>query len=142
MTGIIPLGKLADKLGADIVCDPLRGRVSLKIGEEDPIELGSDGLHTRYRIDVTNLCDPKLPKCPATSDFTHYYTVASDIDNIEFDLHYEKPQATPGNTKTLAKFLEEQGFKGALPLGFELLGSNGPPQVCNVGFFGQTNTIP
>lgn len=141
-TGIVPLGKLADKVGADIVCHPLRGRVIVKIGKKKPIELESDGLQTRYRIDITNLCDPKHPKCPATSDFTHYYDVASDIDNIQFDLHYQKLKDTPGNPKTLAEFLEGQGFTGALPPGFELLGSNGPPQVCNVGFFGKTNTIP
>lgn len=141
-TGVVRMGKLADKVGADIVCDPLEGIVTVKIGEKKNIELKSDGLQTRYRIDVTNLCDPKVPKCPATSDFTHYYDVASDIDGIEFDLQYEKVKGTPGNPKPLSDFLKEKGFNGPLPAGFEELGSNGPPQVCNVGFFGKTNTIP
>jgi hypothetical protein len=142
-TGIVRLGKLADKVGADIVCDPIRGNVTVEVKNKQTFNLpADDGLKTRYRIDISNLCDPSVPNCPATSDFPHYYTVASDIDGIKFDLQYESLREAVGNTKSLSEFLHEKGFKGPLPPGFEKLGSNGPPQVCNVTFLSMTNTIP
>ena len=135
-TGTQPLGKLADKVGADIVCDPIKGKVKVKIKEKE-IELKTDGLLTRYRIDITNLC---RESCGMTSDFVHYYNVVSDIDDIKFDLYNQKLLGAPGQTKTLVEFLRERDLP--VPAGFEKFGANGPPQVCNVGFMGLTNTLP
>lgn len=137
-TGTQPLGKLADKIGADLVCDPLKGKVTVKVRGLNPIpDLIPDGLQTRYRIDITNLCTDGSPK---TSDFPHYYEVVSDIDGIKFDLKDQKVLGFPGQTKTLVDFLTELGLP--VPEGFEKFGANGPPQVCNVAFMSSTNTIP
>jgi hypothetical protein len=142
-TGYVYLGKLADKVGADIVCDPLHGRVTVKITDMETFTLeANDDLKTRYRIDISNLCDPSRPNCPTESDFPKYYTVASDVDNIEFDLHYETSRNAAGNTRSLADFFRERGLNGPFPERFANLGSNGPPQVCNVTFLSRTNTIP
>lgn len=142
-TGYVPLGKLADKVGADIVCDPLHGQVIVRIRDVETFTLDSnDDLKTRYRIDISNLCDPEQPNCPTESDFPNYYKVASDVDHIEFDLVYETSRSAAGNTRSLTDFLRERGLNGPFPDRFENLGSNGPPQVCNVTFLSRTNTIP
>ena len=142
-TGYVHLGKLADKVGADIVCHPLHGRVIVSISNLQTFTLESnDDLKTRYRIDISNLCDPSRPNCPTVSDFPKYYTVASDVDKIEFDLHYETARMAAGNTRSLSDFMRERGLNGPFPSEFENLGSNGPPQVCNVTFLSETNTIP
>jgi hypothetical protein len=104
--------------------------------------VSNDDLKTRYRIDISNLCDPSNSNCPTTSDFPNYYTVASDVDNIEFDLYYETSRTAAGNTRALSDFLRERGLHGPFPAEFANLGSNGPPQVCNVTFLSMTNTIP
>ncbi len=135
-TGIQPLGKMADKVGADIVVDPIKGMVKVKI-KDDEIVLKSDGLLTRYRIDITNLC---RVGCGTTSDFTHYYDVVSDIDDIKFDVYELKLKGAADETKTMVQFLTELNLP--IPPGFDAFGANGPPQVCNVGFMGLTNTLP
>lgn len=136
-TGTLPLGKLADRVGADIVCHPLEGKVIVKINGVDPVTLESDGLKTRYRIDVTNLC---RDSGGTASDFPIYYDVVSDIDSIKFDLYDQTPYNAKAHTTTLDKFLMARNLP--VPEGFARFGANGPPQVCNVGFMGLTNTLP
>jgi hypothetical protein len=141
-TGFADLGKIADKVGADIVADPTRGKVIVEItgATPDHIELQSDGLLTRYRIDVSNLC---RPLCPDISDFPHYYSVASDRTGVEFDIYPEIQPYTPGFKKQVKDFLlEKTGFDIEVPKELEKLLSNGPPEVCSVASFGLSDTIP
>jgi hypothetical protein len=138
-TGIVRLGKLADRVGADIVCDPTRGMVTVKIDGIKTFTLENKDLKIRYRIDIRNLCSRALTE----SDFPQYYRVTRDVDRIEFDLHYERPHVVPITNRPLEEFLKERlGCTIPLPPGFEKLGANGPPQVCNVAFMGHTNVIP
>jgi len=133
------IGKVADKVGADIVCNPVSGKVVVDINAIANFTLDADGLRTRYRIDITNLC---RPDCAETSDFPLYYRVAADNDGIEFDVRPLLLKNAPGVTKTIEEFIEERtGRRLSLPE-FEKFGSNGPPQVCNLAFLSQTNTIP
>jgi hypothetical protein len=122
------------------VCHPIYGKVIVKIEGIRTITLESDGLKTRYRIDVQNLC--RTGRVIA-SDFPHYYKIAKDLDGIEFDLIYQVLTGAPGITRSLEDCVRERsGFSISLPEGFEKFGANGPPQVCNVTFMGETNTIP
>lgn len=141
-TGSIDIGKIADKVGADIVADPVLGKVIVQITGKtpNPIELVSDGLKTRYRIDIGNLC---RTGCVQVSDFPEYYSVASDRDGVEFDIYPQIPTGAPGFTKPLRDFIRDKtGFDIPLPAHFERFRANGPPEVCSVGGFGRTNTIP
>ncbi|HLM57627.1 MAG TPA: hypothetical protein VK422_16085 [Pyrinomonadaceae bacterium] len=134
------IGKIADRVGADIVTDPVLGKVTVQIKDMEPITLSADGLKTRYWIDITNLC---APDCAARSDFKHYYRVADDEDEIEFDVRWLQLKGTPGADKSIKEFIrEETGREMELPEEFERFRSNGPPQVCNVTFLGESNTIP
>lgn len=145
-----PIGKIADKVGADILCKPdpkpeKNGEKLVKVfinKEEIKLERNvGDDRGLRYWIEITNLCRPPVkgkPTCGKESDFPKYYTVAEDTDGIEYDLdamydpkdHMGKtdlPEFAPETTN----FPEFAGFR-----------SNGAPQVCAVAFFGLSNSIP
>jgi hypothetical protein len=143
-----PIGKIADTVGADILCKP--GKDGQKVvtvfnGKKEIAKLERNimgqGNGFRYWVEITNLCAP--PKdgksaCPAKSDFPLYYNVATDTDEITYDLRaVHPPEDALGKTdlpefdpKT-TDFPEFAGFR-----------SNGAPQVCALAFFGLSNSIP
>ena len=139
-----PLGKLADKIGADLVCTP-GSNVIVKIADITTQTLSPTIAGFRYRIEITNLCasDPSGLPVIRKSDFPNYYKVAADNDGIQFDL---KQTYAPGDlrgTTPLAEFLRDKpGQESVLAAFTETLSVNGPPQVCNGTFLSETNKIP
>jgi hypothetical protein len=140
-----PIGKIADRVGADILCRPgEKGQklVTLKIAGQKDLELfrnTKEGSAFRYWIRITNLCrytDDGKPVCPDQSDFPHYYRVAEDADGIKYDLGAIHPPDDNLGRNLVTQFNEKHYPEFA---GFR---SNGPPQVCAVGFFGLANVIP
>ena len=138
----VPIGKVADVLGADILCDFERGQKTVKVtlGGQPPLPLEfktTEGVGFRYKIRITNLCRRSGggPTCPPKqSDFPLYYKVATDEEGILYDLQAAYPPGDPrGNTPIDddMNFPQLQGFK-----------SNVPPEVCSVAFFGRENSIP
>jgi hypothetical protein len=139
-----PIGKIADQVGADILCRPdEHGQklVTLKIGGTGRALYRNteEGRGFRYAIKITNLCrrvGTGEPLCGDQSDFPHYYKVAQDDDDIKFDLGTMHPPGDPDGRTVISQFNESyfpefRGFR-----------SDGPPQVCSVGFFGLANKIP
>lgn len=147
MSTIQNLGKIADKVGADIVCDPIGGRVKVTVGK-DTFTLAKHtkkGKGFRYRISITNLCrsEGPGPRCPADeSDFPLYYKVAVDSKGIQFDVRDKYVQGDPRGTKTIEEFAAQHLGQQVIMPELANFRSNGPPQVCNVVFLSQTTTIP
>jgi hypothetical protein len=142
------IGKIADKVGADIICIPDNGRVKLTVGQYTrELKRFVDEQAFRYRIDITNLCraDGPGPRCPTTSaesDFPLYYRVAEDEDRIEFDVRNHFVQGDPRGKISVEDFVYQRtGEKVSLPE-FAKRFSNGPPQVCAMVFLSKTTTIP
>lgn len=147
----INIGKIADKVGCDIVCVPEGGEVKLQVGGDTHTLFrfleGHPGQAFRYRIDISNLCrsdgpGDRCPPNPEESDFPLYYKVAVDEDGIEFDVRNHYPDDDPRGEITIEEFFYKRtGRKVRLP---ELTGrkSNGPPQVCSVVFLSRTTRIP
>lgn len=141
------IGKIADKIGADIICAPEGGLVKLTVGAYSrDLERIVDEKLVRYRIDITNLCrsDDSGPRCPTTpteSDFTLYYKVAQDEDGIEFDV---KNLYVAGDVRghNKVEFFNKRTGKTTAPPEFANLRSNGPPQVCVTVFLSKTTNIP
>ena len=142
------IGKIADKVGADIICVPDAGVVKLTVGAET-LELVRfvDGKAFRYQIDISNLCrsDGPGPRCPTTStesDFPLYYKVAEDEDGVEFDVRNHFVKEDPRAKITIEDFFHQRtGKKLRLPE-FAKRFSNGPPQVCAMAFLSKTTSIP
>jgi hypothetical protein len=142
-----PIGKIADQVGADILCRPDpddhgQKLVTLKIAGHDDRLLYRNidqGRGFRYAIKITNLCrrvGTGEPLCGDQSDFPYYYKVAQDDDDIKYDLGTMHAPGDPYGRTLIEQFNESYypefvGFK-----------SDGPPQVCSVGFFGLANKIP
>jgi hypothetical protein len=137
----VPIGKIADILGADILCDFDAGQktVRVTIGSQAPSLLEfktAEGAGFRYKIKITNLCRRSGggPTCRSESDFPHYYKVATDEEAITYDLQPIYPPGDPRGTNPIDDdkyFPQLQGFA-----------SDGPPEVCSVAFFGRANFIP
>ena len=144
----LDIGKIADKVGADIVCVPDAGIVTLTVGEHT-CELTRliDEHAFRYRIDITNVCrtdgpGPRCPTQPTESDFPLYYKVAEDEDGIEFDVRNHYVLTDPrGRTSVDEFFFQRTGNKTHLPE-FANRAVNGPPQVCSMAFLSRTTNIP
>ena len=142
------IGKIADKVGADIVCVPDGGVVNLTVGGHTcELTRFKDEQAFRYRIDISNLCrtegpGPRCPTNPTESDFPLYYKVAEDEDGIEFDVRNHFVLDDPRGRKSIEEFFfERTGIKIRLPE-FANRRSNGPPQVCSVAFLSKTTSIP
>lgn len=142
-TAKVLLGKLADKIGADIVCMP-GSDVTVKIADIETKTLSPTIAGFRYRIEITNLCDSDESGTPVVkkSDFPNYYRVSVDNDGIQFDL---RPLYAPGDLRgktPLAEFLRDElaheSFSAAL---ISRMYVDGPPQVCNGVFLSKTNKI-
>lgn len=140
------IGKIADKVGADIVCVPSGGRVSVTVGQESFLlaKHTEEGRGFRYRINISNLCRAEgTPPCPPNeSDFPLYYKAAVDEDGIQFDMRDLYVKGDPRGRMTVSEFFEEQTQQSISLPEFENLFSNGPPQVCNVVFLSKTTSIP
>lgn len=141
----VPIGKIADQVGADILCRPGdhgQKLVTLKVNGEPDIRMfrnTTQGNGFRYAIKITNLCrraGTGRPLCPNQSDFPHYYKVAEDKDGVQFDLKKLYSKDDPAGTTPIDDFNAEHFPEFA---GFR---SNGPPQVCSLGFFGRATSIP
>ena len=133
-----PLGKIADRVGADIVCGAEGGRVTVTIGASQPFTLlrdegGVSGY--RYTFEITNLCRTSSTTCPEQSDFPHYYKAFQDDNSVEFDLLALFAANDPRGKRPAEESL------GPLPPQFKGFMRNGPPQVCNSVFLSETNTI-
>jgi hypothetical protein len=140
-----PIGKLADRVGADILCHPdAKGQklVTVKIAGKDDLPLyrnTKEGRGFRYAIKITNLCrrpGSGKPLCGDQSDFPSYYKVAEDEDGIQYDLGTMHPDGDPDGINPITHF-NERHFPE-----FANFKSNGPPQNCVIGFFGLANSIP
>ena len=140
-----PIGKIADQVGADILCKPDDDGnkvVKIKIagGAEYPLERkNAQGRGFRYLVKITNLCrrvGTGQPLCPDKSDFPHYYKVAEDDEGIKYDLGTLHPPDDPDGRIVIPQFNETYfpEFRGYR--------SDGPPQVCSLGYFGRANNIP
>lgn len=141
-----PIGKIADQVGADILCHPGdhgQKLVILKIaGQADrPLYRNIDEARGfRYAIKITNLCrrvGTGEPLCSTTeSDFPQYYKVAQDDEDIKYDLGKMHDPKDPYGITPIPYFNEHYypefvGYK-----------SDGPPQVCSLGYFGLANNLP
>ena len=131
------IGKIGDRLGADIVCGPEGGHVKVTIGSKPTFTLLRDstsGKGFRYWIEITNLCrldDTTGPTCAGTSDFVQYYLATADDGGTEFDLEVVYPPGDPRGINPLEGSTEFKGFR-----------SNGAPQVCNLIFMGESTSLP
>lgn len=148
----LPIGRIANIVGADIVClprpqtesEPGQKLVTVTIGAENPIELfrkTTEGTGFRYLIEFSNLCrrpDVSGAHCPEKSDFPHYYKVAEDTDGIQFDLRDMHDPSDPIGTDPIPAFSEES-TRFPQFAGFR---ANGPPEVCAPTFLSRTNSIP
>lgn len=133
-----PLGKIADQVGADIVCGAEGGRVTVTIGASQPFTLlrddgGVSGY--RYTFEITNLCRTSGTTCPEQSDFPRYYKALQDDNSVEFDLLALFAANDPRGKRPAEELL------GTLPPQFKGFMLDGPPQVCNSVFLSETNTI-
>lgn len=137
------LGKLADKIGADLVCNPGTD-VIVKIADITTQTLSPTDAGFRYRIEITNLCDSDPNGIPVIkkSDFPNYYKVAVDNDGIQFDLKQLFSPGDPRGKTPLAEFLQGRPIHESLSVAFtNNLSVDGPPQVCNGVFLSGTNKI-
>jgi hypothetical protein len=138
-----PIGKIADRVGADILCRPdAHGQklVQLKIAgyrDYDLYRNTADGNGFRYSVKISNLCRRTgEPLCGDQSDFPAYYKVSEDEDGIQYDLGTMHPEGDPDGKNPIPQFNEKHYPE------FANYKSNGPPQSCAVGFFGRANSIP
>jgi hypothetical protein len=143
----VPIGKVADRVGADILSNFEKDNegkdnkiVRVTIGEwETLLKFKIDEtMGYTYKIRITNLCRRSGggPSCPDESDFTQYYKVATDDDDIKYDVKPIFPQGDPRGKKDIPDF-DDKNFPE-----FRGFRSNGPPQSCASSFFGKANFIP
>lgn len=150
------LGKVANVVGVDIVCDDDGGVLVTNERTNNQLWLRKivDGRHRRYQITISNT-RPEVAFHPGHmngSDFLLYYQIFRDSAGEQFDLRNVFPENHPLATNVFLKssLQRRAAAKGASAnhplvtdvfLGNLRLTLDGEPEVCNSVFLGRTQSL-